>query len=212
MKSLSSRVQTVMTVLAGVTLWVHGCSLSALPDVGRIDVDHRAVIKADDKTVGAILATFNRAEDALHARNIDALMEVYARDYNYRDLKKDNVRKLWENLFTHYSQISSTHVFSQIVADGHMPATAKITCTGRLWGTSKESGERVLIDTWSFEVHHLVFEDGAWHSRRTTGSLRASGDSSPIFLRLHNPNGMNAVTSRIFENRVSQEGDSGQRS
>ena len=81
MKTLSSRVQTVMTVLAGVTMWAYGCSLSELPDVGRIDVDHRAVIKADDKTVGDLLAAFNRAEEALHARDIDALMEVYARDY-----------------------------------------------------------------------------------------------------------------------------------
>jgi hypothetical protein len=169
MKSLSSRAQTVMTVLAGVTMWVHGCSLSELPDVGRIDVDHRAVIKADDKTVGDILAAFNRAEEALHARDIDALMEVYARDYNYRDLTKDKVRKIWENLFTQYSQISSTHVFSQIVAEGRKPSTAKITCTGRLWGTSKKSGERVILDSWFFEVHHLVSEDGAWRVRGLPG-------------------------------------------
>ena len=150
-------------------MWVHGCSLSEIPDVGRIDVDHRAVIKADDKTVGDLLAAFNRAEEALHARDIDALMEVYARDYNYRDLRKDDVRKLWENFFARYSQISSTHVFSQIVAEGRNPSTAKITCTGRLWGTSKESGERVILDSWFFEVHHLVSEDGAWRVRGLPG-------------------------------------------
>lgn len=169
MKSLSSRVQTVATVLAGVAIWAHGCNLSELPDVGRIDVDHRAVIKADDKTVGDILAAFNRAEEALHARDIDALMDVYAQDYHYHDLMKDDVRKIWENLFAKYSQISSTHVFSQVVAEGRKPSTAKITCTGRLWGTSKESGERVILDSWFFELHHLVSEEGAWRVRGVPG-------------------------------------------
>jgi ketosteroid isomerase-like protein len=150
-------------------MWLYGCSLSEIPDVGRIDVDHRAVIKADDKTVDDILAAFNRAEEALHARDIDALMEVYARDYNYRDLMKADVRKIWENLFAQYSQISSTHVFSQIVAEGRKPSTAEITCTGRLWGTSNESGERVILDSWFFEVHHLVPEDGARQVRGVPG-------------------------------------------
>jgi hypothetical protein len=169
MKSLSGPVQTVVTVLAGVAMWVQGCNLSEVPDVGRTDVDRRAVIKADDKTVGDILAAFNRAEEALHAGDIDALMEVYARDYHYRDLMKDDVRKIWGSLFKKYSQISSTHVFSQVVAEGRKPSTAKITCTGRLWGTSKESGERVILDSWFFEVHHLVSEEGAWRVHGVPG-------------------------------------------
>jgi hypothetical protein len=169
MRPRSIPLQTVVTVLAGAAMWVQGCSLSEIPEVGGIDVDRRAVIKADDRIVGDILAALKRAEDALHARNIDALMEVYSRDYHYRDLMKDDVRKLWENLFAQYSQISSTHVFSQIVAEGRNPSTAKITCTGRLWGTSKKSGERVILDSWFFEVHHMVSEDGAWRVRGVPG-------------------------------------------
>ena len=169
MNSLSSRVQTVAVVLVGFTMWVQGCSLSELPDVGRIDVDPRAVIKADDETVGDILAAFNRGEAALHARDLDALMQLYAQDYHYRDLTKGDVRKIWEGFFAHYSQISSTHVFSKIVAEGRKPSTAMITCTGRLWGTSKESGERVILDSWFFEVHHLVSDDGTWRVRGIPG-------------------------------------------
>jgi ketosteroid isomerase-like protein len=170
MKSFYSPARTIVTVvLAGVAMSVQGCSLSEIPDVGRTDIGPRAVIKAEDETVGDILAAFNRAEEALHARDIDALMKVYSRDYHYRDLMKDDVRKIWENLFAKYSQISSTHVFSQVVAEGRKPSTAKITCTGRLWGTSKESGERVIIDSWFFEVHHLVSEDGAWLVRGVPG-------------------------------------------
>lgn len=171
MKSFSSPVRTVAAVLAGVAMWIQGCSLSEVPDVGRTDVDRRAVIKADDKTVGDILATFRRAEEALYARDIGALMEVYARDYHYRDLMKDDVRKIWEGLFAKYSQISSTHVFSQVVAEGRKPSIAKITCTGRLWGTSKESGERVILDSWFFEVHHLVSEEGSWRVHGVPGEL-----------------------------------------
>jgi ketosteroid isomerase-like protein len=170
MKSIYSPVQTVVTVLlAGVAMWVYGCSLGEIPDVGRTDIGPRAVIRADDKTVAEILAVFHRAEEALHARDIDVLMEVYARDYKYLDLTKDDVRKIWENLFAKYSQLSSTHVFSQIVAEGRKPPTAEITCTGRLWGTSKESGERVIIDSWFFVVHHLVSENGAWRVRGLPG-------------------------------------------
>jgi ketosteroid isomerase-like protein len=170
MKCLSRPFQSVMTVLlAGVAMWVCACSGSEIPDVGRTDIGPRAVIKADDNTVAEILAMFHRAEEALHARDIDALMELYARDYSYLDLKKNDVQKIWKNLFAQYSQLSSTHVFSKIAAEGGKPSAAEITCTGRLWGTSKESGERVLIDSWFFEVHHLVSEKGVWRVRGLPG-------------------------------------------
>ena len=56
-------------VLVAIVMLLAGCSLPALPDAGRITVDRWAEIKGSDKDVSEILAAFNRAEDALHARD-----------------------------------------------------------------------------------------------------------------------------------------------
>jgi hypothetical protein len=41
-------------------------------------------------------------------------------------------------------------------------ARAEITCTGALWATSKNTKDRVPIDSWHQEVHHLIKEKGMW--------------------------------------------------
>lgn len=150
--------------LLAVPLWLQGCAFPApaFSDLGQTRIDRWAEITADDKTVGEILAAFNRAEEALRARDLDALMALYAQAYNYHGLRKDDLRKVWENLFAEYPRISSTHIFSRIAAGPGKFPTAEITCTGSLWATSKETGQRVFLDSWFSEVHHLVYEDGAW--------------------------------------------------
>ncbi len=142
-----------------------GCALPALPDLGEVHVDRWAEIKASDKDVGEILASFNRAEEALHERNLDGLMALYSEQYRYHGLSKADLRKIWEDMFAHYDHLASTHIFSRIqVAPGTHP-TAEIACTGSLWGVSKETGQRVIIDSWFYEIHHLIHEDGGWRLR-----------------------------------------------
>ena len=142
-------------------------------------------VEADDKTVSEILAAFNRAEQALHARDLDALTALYAQAYNYHGLRKDDLRKIWENLFAQYPRISSTHIFSRIVAVPGKPPTAETTCTGSLWATSQETGQREVIDSWFYEVHYLVYEDGAWRIRGHAGeppaTLRFGVTPHPFF-------------------------------
>ncbi len=48
-----------------------------LPDARKIYVERRAKIKGSTKDVGEILVSFNRTEDALHARDLDAVMALY---------------------------------------------------------------------------------------------------------------------------------------
>lgn len=163
-KRLTHRVvtRTALGLLIGVVSWLPACTLPALPDLGKVHVDRWAEIKADDKTVGEVLAAFNRAEEALHARDLDALMSLYSERYTYHGLKKEDLRKVWASLLTQYPQISSTHIFSRIVVVPGSPPVAEITCTGSLWATAKETAQRVNIDSWFYEVHYMVHEDGAW--------------------------------------------------
>ncbi len=175
----------VIILCAGLGL--QGCVIPApaLSDLGETRIDRWAEIKADDKTVGEILAAFNRAEQALHARDLDALMALYAQAYNYHGLRKDDLRKIWENLFAQYPRISSTHIFSRIVAVPGKPSTAEITCTGSLWAMSRQTGDRVNVDSWYGEVHHLTYEDGAWRIRGHAGeppaALRFGVTPHPFF-------------------------------
>jgi hypothetical protein len=68
-------------VLVAIVMFLAGCSLPTLPDAGKIYIDRWAEVKGSDKDVSEILAAFNRAEDALHARDLDGLMALYSEQY-----------------------------------------------------------------------------------------------------------------------------------
>jgi hypothetical protein len=155
-----------MGLLAGLA----GCAVPSLPGPGKVYVDHGADIRGDERRVQEILAAFNQAEEALQTRNLDELMRLYSRDYAYHGLSKDDLRKIWWDLLAHYSRISSTHIVSGIkVMESGGTLTAEVTCTGSLRTTSDMTGERVNIDSWFYEVHRLIYEDGAWRIRGHVG-------------------------------------------
>lgn len=145
-----------------VAAWLQGCAVAPLMHRGGIMVDRWAEIKADDKTVGEILGAFNRAEEALHAQNLGGLMGLYSQQYSYHGLTKEDLRNIWTGLFAQYQGLASNHIFSGIVVVAGTTPIAEVACTGSLWAVSKETGQRVNIDSWYGEVHHLVHEDGAW--------------------------------------------------
>ena len=58
-------------------------------------------------------------------------MKFYATTYNYHGLKRSDVRRVWEEVFTHYGDIRSSHVFTElklVQAGGVRKAYA--TCIG----------------------------------------------------------------------------------
>jgi ketosteroid isomerase-like protein len=125
-----------------------------------------------------LVAAFNEAEAAVKKADLDALMKFYATDYNYHGLKRSDVRRVWEEVFTHYRDISSSHVFTElqlVQADG--VRKAYVTCTGGLHGTEQQTGKPITIDSWSREVHYLVKEEGAWRFHGNAGG--ASPSTSP---------------------------------
>ena len=110
-------------------------------------------------------------------------MKFYATDYNYHGLKRSDVRRVWEEVFLHYRDISSSHVFTElklVQADG--VKKAYVTCTGGLHGTEQQTGKPITIDSWSREVHYLVKEAGAWRFLGNAGGTSPSavtGKRSP---------------------------------
>lgn len=172
----SRRALGIFGIAMGSTFWLLAVSLTS-PGFAKTKISSDAEIHADNKKVQEIMATFKKAEDALEARNLEALMATYSKDYAYHGLTKDDVRKIWKDLLAQNHRIVSEHRFSRIaVVDGTNPR-AEVTCTGSFWTTSDETGKRVNIDSWFEEVHYLVYEDGAWRIRGHAGE----GLKEPLF-------------------------------
>jgi len=178
----SSRTLGSLGIAVGTTLWLLSLSVPS-PLLAKTKISPDAEIHADQKKVQEIVATFEKAEGALETKNLETLMALYSKDYAYHGLAKDDIRKVWKDLFAQSHRIASEHRFSKIVvADGKNPK-AEVTCTGSFWSTSDETGKRVNIDSWYEEVHYLVYEDGAWRIRGHAGE--ASKD--PLFGKTPHP-------------------------
>ncbi len=142
---------------------------------------------ADQPVMRELIAAFNEAETAVKKGDLDALMTFYAAGYNYHGLKRSDVRRVWEEVFLHYRDISSSHVFTElklVQADG--TRKAYVTCTGGLQGTEKQTGKPITIDSWAGEVHYLVKEGVAWRFLGNAGGTSpstapASAPHHPLF-------------------------------
>lgn len=126
--------------------------------------------EADEKTVAEIMAVFDRAEKAIENRDLDGLMALYSKSYNYHGLRKGDIRKIWADLFERYHKIESIHLFTRIVKAGAgSGTTVEVTCTGNLWAISDTTKLRVPLDSWYGETHYLAQEDGTWRIRGNVG-------------------------------------------
>jgi hypothetical protein len=136
----------------------------------KIVVPAGSVIEVDEATIKAVVTMFERAEQAIKAHDLETVMGVYASQYNYHGLKKEDIRRVWKDLFDEYGEITNTHLFTKISKAGSGSNTVlEITCTGHLWAVSKTSGLHVPIDSWHEEVHYLGFEEGNWRIRGNVG-------------------------------------------
>jgi len=159
-----------------------------LPEVS-LTVDGRAIqghaAAASHPTVREILAAFSRAEAAVQKQDLEPLLQFYAKAYNYHGLKPADVRRIWGEVFAHYRNLSSTHLFSEVkVFRSGSQLHAEITCTGGLYGTETQGGTRITLDSWFREVHYLVHEDGAW---RFLGNAGAAPSAAPFTSSPHHP-------------------------
>ena len=140
---------------------------------------------ADQPVINELVAAFNEAEAAVKSADLERLMKFYPTSYDYHGLKRSDVRRVWEEVFLHYRDISSSHVFTElnlIRADG--VRKAYVTCTGGLQGTEKQTGKSITIDSWAREVHYLVKEEGTW---RFFGNAGGVANHVPATSAPHHP-------------------------
>jgi len=151
-----ARTSLILLILLFVVPSLHLLAMTQiLPD---------ATVEGDSQHITELIGTFDRAQEAIRAKDLDAMMSLYAPNYHYRDLKKADIRQIWAELFSHYDFIANMHTFSAIKIGGTATRpTAEITCTGSLWARSIDTKERISIDSWNQEVHHLVREKDGWH-------------------------------------------------
>jgi len=134
-----------------------------------------AVIDADQQSLAELTGTFDRAQEAIRARDVEALMGLYASNYQYHGLKRGDIRKIWADLFARYDLIANMHTFSAIkIVRVGKHTTAEITCTGAVWANSRETNQRIPIDSWQKEVHRLVREKDGWRIVGNLGGEKAA--------------------------------------
>ena len=169
-------------MLAGIRSLVRtGLILSVLPLVafpaGALALTQilpEAVVEADQQSLMELIGTFDRAEEAIRARDLDALMGLYAKTYQYHGLRRGDIRKIWADLFARYDLIANMHTFSAIkVVKTGKDTTAEITCTGAVWANSRESNQRIPINSWQHEVHRLVRGKDGWRIVGNVGGDKA---------------------------------------
>ena len=173
----------IILVLAG-TLILTQCR-PPTPIAAVVEFARGVGADADQSVIRELIAAFDEAEMAVKKADLDALMTFYATDYNYHGLKRSDVRRVWEEVFLHYRDISSSHVFTElklVQADG--VRKAYVTCTGGLQGTEKQTGKPITIDSWASEVHYLVKEGAAW---RFLGNAGGAADHVPAGSAPHHP-------------------------
>jgi len=140
---------------------------------------------ADQPVIQEVAAAFHEADEAVKKADINALMRFYAATYNYHGLTRMDVRRVWQEVFGHYRDISSSHVFTDLeLTRANGVRKASVTCTGWLMGTEKATGKPVTIDSWVREVHYLVKEEGVW---RFLGNKGGAVPSAPPASAPHHP-------------------------
>jgi len=162
---------TIATTIVRTGLIIVGVVLSGLSStaLALTQILPEAAIEADQQSLAELTGTFDRAQEAIRARDVDALMELYAPTYQYHGLRRGDIRKIWADLFARYDLIANIHTFSAIkVSKQGKNLTAEITCTGAVWANSRETKQRIPIDSWHQEVHRLVKGEDGW---RIIGNL-----------------------------------------
>lgn len=165
-------VSTLCAVCVGLVLWVAPSAVVS----AKTQVTPSTIQEVEAQTAKELLSTFELAELAMQARDLDGIMALYSDDYYYHGLKKADIRKVWHQLFEHYQDLESFHTFSVMRTVGSgSKLTAEMTCTGVVWGTAKDTKLRAPVDSWYEEVHYLRKENGRW---RIVGNV--GGESQPV--------------------------------
>lgn len=165
-------VSILGAICFGLGLWASPSAVA----IAKTQVTSSTIQEVETQTAKELLSTFEQAEQAMKAHDLEGIMALYSDDYYYHGLKKADIRKVWHQLFEHYQDLESFHTFSVIRTVGSgSKLTAEMTCTGVVWGTAKDTKLRAPVDSWYEEVHYLRNEHGRW---RIVGNV--GGESQPV--------------------------------
>ena len=176
-------VLKIILILAGTLALTH-CR-PPTPLAAAVEFAPGVGADADQPIIKELVAAFNEAEKAVKKADLDTLMKFYATTYNYHGLKRSDVRRVWEEVFLHYRDISSSHLFTELkLVQTEGAGKAYVTCTGGLYGTEIQTGKPIIIDSWVREVHYLVKEEGRW---RFLGNAGVAAGHVPMGSAPHHP-------------------------
>ncbi len=140
---------------------------------------------ADAATTKAFESFYAEIEAALMAEDIDRLMSYYAEDYLHHGITKKQLRFMWLEILSEFSELYSVHIFSKIDVSG---GDAILICTGALLGIPPEGGDYQAVDRWVNQNHWLTRVGGQWKMVGGATHQRAgqrTGSAGSRALELH---------------------------
>jgi ketosteroid isomerase-like protein len=127
--------------------------------VADVQFPRAAKTNADEGTVREFEDFYEQIEAALTSEDIDRIMSFYAEDYLHHGITKKQLKFMWLEIFSEFSDLYSVHIFTRVDVHG---GDAILVCTGALLGIPPEGGDYQTVDRWVTQNHWLTKVDGQW--------------------------------------------------
>lgn len=173
-------LRTMAAVFLALAVLVPGNAPGARAE---IQLPRAGQTNADEKTLHEFEVFYEQIEEALKNKNITRMMSFYADDYLYHGITKRQLKFMWLEIFSDYTDPYSVHVFTKIEIHG---SDAILICTGALFGIAGDEKDYQTVDRWVTTPHWLTKVDGAWKmiggATHEAPSRRGSGlELHPLF-------------------------------
>jgi ketosteroid isomerase-like protein len=169
-------------ILVGLLLALLFMSSAYAPEVSaEFQMPKPDRTNAEQQTQTDLEEFYTEIEAALSAEDLDRIMDFYADEYLHHGITKKQLRFMWLEIFSDYTDLYSVHIFSKIEVYGD---DAILTCTGALLGIPVEGGDYEAVDRWVNQNHWLSKVDGQWRMIGGATQQRATTPGSGI-LELH---------------------------
>lgn len=146
----------VVGILAALLVFAAGLVPAARAEIQLPKSDRT---NADEQAIEELEAFYAAIEEALGAEDIDRIMSYYADDYLHHGITKKQLRFMWLEIFSNFSDLYSVHIFSKIDVFG---GDAILVCTGALLGIPSQGKDYEAVDRWVNLPHWLTKIDGEW--------------------------------------------------
>ena len=146
-------------------LFFFGAVVEAAEPVEVPDPEAFRIVKRNSRDFRAIKGVFDSIIRAAKKGRADDIVAFFSERYLNSGRNRDDVRRQWKQILENFSDLELQHPIYHIERSGRF---AKMKCEGVLMGKPRKPMRRetgddlVVIDSWKFSVHYLVFEDGGW--------------------------------------------------